>query len=186
MRHAPRVAADGAERLRSVQLQPVGHGAADAAQEAYFGWSVGISSESGGNAVAGAWGTNGVGAAFIFEYDASTFSLVNKLVANDAAPNDQFGRAVAIDGAEALIGAPNKACSTTGVCGAAYIFEQVQMGGSKMWAEVQKLIPDDAAAGDTFGGSVAISASSGGWAVVGAPGKTGVRLYSGAASDAGV
>ena len=59
------------------------------------------------------------------------------------------------------------ASAKNGARGAAYVF--VRSGGGT-WTQQQKLLPNDAAASDTFGSAVAISAN-GGTAIVGAQGK---------------
>jgi FG-GAP repeat protein len=80
-----------------------------------------------------------------------------KLIASDAAAFDQFGISVALSasGKTALIGAVGDECTAGNFCGAAYVFVRGQDG----WVERQKLTASDAAQDDSFGGSVALSAS---------------------------
>ena len=83
-----------------------------------------------------------------------------KLTARNAAIDDQFGSSVAVSGDTALVGVPydDDAGSDSG---AAYIF--VRSGTS--WIQQAKLTASDAAAGDLFGQSVAVSGDT---ALVGA------------------
>ena len=70
-----------------------------------------------------------------------------KLVAADAAEDDDFGGTVAIDGDTVVVGAYRKDDKT----GAVYVLR------ASDGEELAKLTASDAAAGDNFGGSVAIS-----------------------------
>ena len=93
------------------------------------------------------------------------FPELVKLVANDAAASDNFGRSVAVDGGTIVIGAHGKDDLT----GAAYV-RRASDG-----EELAKLMASDAAAGDKFGYSVAIAGDT---VVVGAlEAGTGGRVY---------
>jgi hypothetical protein len=82
-----------------------------------------------------------------------TFSLLQKLLAPDAAAGDQFGGSVAISGDTVVVGAPaNPLEPAPSGAGSAYVF--VRTGG--LWAHQQTLVPADSAVGDEFGISVAI------------------------------
>jgi len=108
------------------------------------------------------------GSAYIFSRDelgANQWGQVAKLVASDAAAGDHFGFAVGISGTHAIVGAPDDADAGAN-SGAAYIFDR-DMGGANAWGQVQKLVASDAALGDVFGISVAISSD---FAIVGARG----------------
>jgi len=89
------------------------------------------------------------------------------LTASDGAANDYLGTSVAVssDGNTAISGAYNKSGG-----GAAYVY--FRTGTS--WVQQQKLTASDAASGDYFGVSVALS-SNGNTALVGAMGKTSFR-----------
>jgi hypothetical protein len=106
----------------------------------------------------------------------STFRSLLKLVAADAADNNSFGMAVAVDGAYALVGAPGEDGNGTN-SGAAYLFLQSQ-GGLDGWGQVMKFVASDAGDEDLFGISVAIS---GDYAVVGAVAEDGAGTSRGAA-----
>jgi nucleoside-specific outer membrane channel protein Tsx len=134
--------------------------ASDAAAGDQFGLSVAI---SGHLALVGAnLDDDGVvesGSAYVFDRLGGNWSQVAKLTASDAANGDDFGQSVAISGHLALVGA---LVDDDGGdrSGSAYVFD-----GSAGWNQVTKLTASDAAAGDLFGGSVAIS---GNLAVIGA------------------
>ncbi|MGB7949099.1 MAG: FG-GAP repeat protein, partial [Candidatus Binatia bacterium] len=86
-----------------------------------------------------------------------------KLTASDPAPN-QFGSSVAISGNIAMVGGPADSHAGISFAGSAYLFD-VTTG-----QQLTKLTASDAAVGDSFGVSVAIS---GNFAVVGAAGGNG-------------
>lgn len=124
----------------------------------HFGVSVAI---SGTTAIVGkprdlGQGIIDAGAAYIF--DTSTGMQTFKLVADDAAMDDQFGSSVAINGTIAIVGAiyVNDNGENSG---AAYLFD------TTTGQQIIKLLPDDGVAWDFFGISVAISGTT---AVVGA------------------
>ncbi|HXG63632.1 MAG TPA: hypothetical protein VNO70_00905 [Blastocatellia bacterium] len=75
--------------------------------------------------------------------------IETKLTASDAASSDAFGFSVAISGDTVVVGAPFDET----IAGSAYVF--VRSGS--MWTEQSKLTASDAAEGDAFGNSVAIS-----------------------------
>jgi hypothetical protein len=129
--------------------------ASDGVSPDFFGFSVAI---SGSTAVVGAYGKNsGAGASYAFVRSGTTWSQQAELTASDGAAQDGFGRAVAISGSTAVIGAAGK---NSGV-GVAYAF--VRSGTT--WSQQAELIGSDSTFAN-FGASVAISGST---AVVGAP-----------------
>ncbi len=119
-----------------------------------FGRSVALDGEG---VVIGASGDtdNGeaTGSAYVFTFDGTNWTQVQKLTASDGAAFDRFGFFVALDGNTAIIG--------TGFGGeAAYVFT---FDGAT-WSEVQKLTPSDAAANDRLGECVGLN---GGTAIIG-------------------
>jgi hypothetical protein len=72
----------------------------------------------------------------------------------DAEASDQFGRAVAIDGTLAAVGVTNDRVFGVAM-GSVAVFERDQ-GGADVWGQIAKLIAEDGAAKDQFGGSVAV------------------------------
>lgn len=144
--------------------------ASDATSLAFFGASVAI---DGTTATIGAPHDTGVayqsGSAYIF--DTSSGQQLLKLVASDAAQGDEFGLSVAISGNTAVVGAPFDDDAGPD-SGSAYVFN------ADTGEQLFKLSASDAAAGDEFGHSVAISGTT---AVVGAPFQSNGVFASGAA-----
>ena len=128
-----------------------------------FGSSVSI---SGNYAIVGAPSDddNGdlSGSAYIFERQGNIWTEVTKIAASGAAERDEFGISVSISGSYAIVGAdePGDNDNASG-SGSAYIFQRKE----NTWIQAAKLTARDAAEGDEFGYSVAIS---GDYAIVGA------------------
>ncbi|NIR35974.1 MAG: hypothetical protein GWN79_05675, partial [Actinobacteria bacterium] len=150
--------ADGWGQLRKLT-------ASDGAADDEYGKSVAI---SGDTVLIGAWheadAGSDSGAAYVVTLAGCDWTEVDKPVAGDGAADDHFGLAVALDGDQALIGAPDDDDAGAG-SGAAYLFQR-NTGGVDTWGQVKKLTASDAAAGDSFGTAVALH---GDLAVVGAP-----------------
>jgi hypothetical protein len=140
----------GGERLKLT--------ASDATEGDRFGDSAAI---SGGTAIVGAPGdlfgvSSTSGSAYIF--NAANGQQLFKLTVPDAAAVDNFGWSVAISGSIAIVGVPNDDDAGS-ASGSAYLFDSTT--GRRLF----KLTAFDAAAGDNFGWSVAISGTT---AIVGA------------------
>jgi len=140
--------------------------AADGEDGDFFGWSVAV---DGATAIIGArWdddhGANS-GSAYIFREIGGSWQQVAKLTAADAESDDRFGISVAISGNTVLVGASwgDDACPSVPDCnsGSAYVFREID----GTWQQIAKLGAADAAHGDLFGVS---SALSGDTAVIGA------------------
>ena len=101
------------------------------------------------------------GAAYIFVRNGTAWIQQAKLTHQNAVPGDQFGRAVAVYGDNALIGA-HRSDATGPDSGAAYIFTRT--GGT--WRQDFQLLPNDSGLGDEFGYAVDLTS---GVAIVGAP-----------------
>ena len=136
--------------------------ASDAVAGDWFGWFVAI---SGDTIVVGAYGDDdageGSGSAYVFSRDQggpNNWGQVAKLCASDAAAGDRFGVSVAISGDTLVIGAglDDDAGNNSG---SAYVFSRNE-GGPNNWGQVTKLCASDAAAGDLFGSSVAVSGNT--------------------------
>ena len=131
-----------------------------------FGISVAV---DGDTAVVGAYqdddATNGdnSGSAHVFTRSSPTapWSWSAKLTASDAAANDEFGIAVAVDGDTIVVGAHQNDSNK----GAAYVF--TWNSSNSKWEQKAKLTASDAAANDEFGISVAVHGDT---VVVGTPG----------------
>jgi hypothetical protein len=131
--------------------------ASDGVSPDFFGFSVAI---SGSTAVVGTdspGGVYGKNAAYVFVRSVTTWTQQAELTASDGAATDGFGRAVAISGSTAVIGAAGK--NSGG--GVAYAFVRSRT----TWSQQAELIGSDSSFHD-FGDSVAISGST---AVIGAP-----------------
>lgn len=117
----------------------------------YYGASVALSKST---ALVGAWddgsGKN-AGLAFVYTTNGMAWTKETTLVPTDPDALDTFGYSVALSGDTALIGSNGNDDLGTD-SGAAYIF--VRTGTT--WAQDQKLVASDGAAGDAFGYSVAI------------------------------
>ena len=123
-----------------------------------FGWSVAI---SGDTAIVGSvdvFGGSNRGSAYVYQRDqggANNWGQVTKITACDAADGDLFAASVAISGDTAIVGSDldNDHGSSSG---SAYVYRRDE-GGVDNWGHDTKLTASDAAAGDQFGRSVAIS-----------------------------
>jgi hypothetical protein len=122
--------------------------ASDAAALDNLGFAVAVDADS---AVVGAIyddhsGGSNAGSAYVFVRSGAAWTQQAKLVASDAGASDLFGRAVAVNGDAALIGA-NQDDHAGGIdAGSAYLF--VRSGG--VWSQQSKLVSADAAS-DSFG-----------------------------------
>ena len=142
--------------------------ASDGASGDNLGGSVAISGDTiaagAPNATVGANG--GQGAVYVFVKPSAGWqngTETAKLTASDGAANDQLGYRVGIAGNTIVAGAPQM---QTAGNGAAYVFVKGTSGWSA--ATQAKLTSSDATSGDSFGGTVAISADAG-TVAVGAP-----------------
>lgn len=135
--------------------------ASDAAPLDHFGWSVSVSDDV---AIVGAYQDDDAGgdsgSAYVFRFDGNTWFEETKLTASDGAAEDCFGWSVSVNDDVVVVGAyhNNDAGAESG---SAYAY---RFDGST-WIE-EKWTSSDAATGDLFGYSVAVS---GHVALVGAP-----------------
>lgn len=118
----------------------------------YFGGAIAVSGEV---AIIGAQLDDDLGesagAAYVFRFDGAQWVEEAKLTASDGESADEFGCAVAVSGAYALVGA--RGDDDFGVAsGAAYVFHY----DGASWSEQAKLTADDGASFDFFGWSVAL------------------------------
>lgn len=138
--------------------------AADARAGNYFGAAVAL---DGDRALIGAplggddaYFAGDAGSAYLFERRGTRWEQIAKLTVAKPASGDLFGRALALAGDTALIGAYGD--RDNGVnSGAAYLFEATDAG----WVERAKLKADDGGSDDRFGSAVALD---GGTALIGA------------------
>jgi hypothetical protein len=142
--------------------------APDGATNDHFGWDVAI---SGDTVIIGAYdhkiGANtSQGAAYVYTRSGTSWTLQQKLTANDGGANDSFGYSVALDGDTAAIGALNDDIfATNDNRGSAYVFTRT----GATWAQQAKFTAQADKAGNGFGTDVAVSANT---VVVGHPLET--------------
>ena len=129
----------------------------DGAAEDFFGISIAL---SGDVAVVGAYGDDddGTDSGSAYLFDTTTGEQIAKLLPNDGAAHDWFGLNVAISGDTAIVGAYGDGDNGTN-SGSAYLFDTIT------GEQIAKLLPNDGAASDLFGSSIAISGDT---AIVGA------------------
>jgi LPXTG-site transpeptidase (sortase) family protein len=103
---------------------------------------------------------NNAGAAYVYVRSGQTWVLEAELTANNAAPGDTFGVAVAISGNTLAVGAtgvdmpdPQNDDEVLNDVGAVYIFTR----RNGVWTQQAKLQPSDWAEDDAFGSAVALS-----------------------------
>jgi hypothetical protein len=93
------------------------------------------------------------GAAYVFEFNGSTWQSQGKLVASDGSSVDRFGYSVAVSNNVIAVGAREDDTAVGGDAGSAYIFTR----SGTSWTQQPRLNPTDPLNGDRFGGSVALS-----------------------------
>ncbi len=139
---------DGSNWLETTVLIP-----SDGQDVDYFGHSVSL---SGTRALIGAYGNsqNGAnsGAAYVFDFDGSSWTQNQKLLAIDGVSSDQFGYSVSLSGDWALVGASHENAMGN-YSGSAYLF--AYSGAS--WSQDQKIMAADGAFADNFAASVSLS-----------------------------
>ncbi len=141
--------------------------AADGAAGDQFGHAVALSSsfEGGDTALVGApYDDVGAqadqGSAYVFTRSDTTWTQRAQLAAAGGATGDEFGHSVALIAVTALVGAVGDDAGQ----GSAYVF----LGAGATWNQQARLTAADGAAGDLFGGAVALSYPDGSRALVGA------------------
>lgn len=134
-----------------------------------FGTSLAV---AGDLLVVGAETAAGEGMVMIFERDrggpgawGAVATILESDVGDSGAGDELFGRAVAVDGDNLLIGAPPTVTFSSDNDGSAYLFSRDPVDRDR-WAYVTRLAPADAGAeNDGFGGPIALEGDT---AVVGA------------------
>jgi hypothetical protein len=121
-----------------------------------FGCSVAI---EGGILIGGARedtaiiGQQASGAAYVYEFNGSTWQSAGKLTASDGAATDRFGWSVAVSDNFIAVGARNDDTIAGIDAGSVYIFAR----NNGTWTQTQKIAPADSVSNDRFGESVALS-----------------------------
>ena len=140
--------------------------ASDAAQGDQFGITLALAGDTLGVGAPNATGNAGSlsGVVYVFRRNGETWAEAQKLAAGGAAPFDNFGFSLALDGSTLAVGAPfHDRGSSRGNAGTVYVFES----DGTTWSQRSELTAADGAADDQFGSAVALS---GGVLVVGARG----------------
>jgi hypothetical protein len=113
-------------------------------------------------------GGDDAGSVALFRRGDAGWERVARVLAPDGAPEDQFGRSVALSGDHLLVGAPRDIAGVDlAEQGSAHLFRRNAAGD---WVAVVKLVAPDGLDGDGFGFNVAMSGSR---LLVAAPGHDG-------------
>ncbi|MGE0127290.1 MAG: putative Ig domain-containing protein [Blastocatellales bacterium] len=117
------------------------------------------------------------GSAYVFVVRDNRSVEQQRLIANDGAGEEQFGRAVALDGDTLAVGANEYDPGPNQGQGAVYVFTR---GGAAqpVWTLQQKLFANDGVVGNAFGRALALDADT---LAIGAPGDGVVNTGPGAA-----
>jgi FG-GAP repeat len=99
---------------------------------------------------------NRSGSVYVFQKNATAWSQVGKLKADDGRAYDNFDASVAIGNAIIVVGAHRDDNEIGTDAGSAYVFRDSYNSG-KDWVQVAKLVGSDATTGDRYGSSVAMS-----------------------------
>jgi hypothetical protein len=135
------------------------------------------------------FGATNNGSIYVFDFTAIGWQLAAKITPNDLTNNSNFGQRVAINGrtvvataATSLFSTNTNVTFTVTTPGASYVYLRSETNQYfRPWNLQQKLVPTNAAAGDQFGYSVAVSADT---VLVGAPfSSSGGSVYAYARND---
>ncbi|HEY6942375.1 hypothetical protein [Dokdonella sp.] len=110
--------------------------------------------------------SGGQGIVYVYRYVDGAWTLVQSLTADDAAPGEEFGNAIALQGSIAMIAMHNAAIGGLAQAGAVYVF---RYDGSQ-WVQAQKLVADAPLLVANFGDSIALDGDT---AVIGAGNERG-------------
>jgi hypothetical protein len=113
------------------------------------------------------------GAAFVFERDQGgpdAWGMTKRLVADEAAPGDRFGSALALAGDDLWVGAEGADGDFTNQ-GAVYHYGR-DHGGAGTWGEAARIEVEDGLPNDSFGSALALDGAA---AMVGANGRDASR-----------
>jgi hypothetical protein len=132
--------------------------ASDAAAFDNLGFSVAVDMDTAlvGSIFDDHAGGSNAGSAYVFFRAGGAWSQQAKLTASDAASSDSFGRAVALAGDVAVVGANQDDHAGGSNAGSAYLFSRT--GGS--WTQRAKATASDSASSDFFGSSVAMDGTT--------------------------
>ena len=127
-----------------------------------FSWSLGIEGDLllSGAPLADPNGGNS-GAAYLFRWNGTAWRQIAKLIAEDGAEGDWFGKSVAVSGDTAVVGAnlddgPLRGEFFDDDTGSVYIFVRETIGGVEVWRQQAKLRAPEQLEWAEFGFDVAI------------------------------
>jgi len=124
--------------------------ASDGAANDSFGMSMSL---DGSTLVIGATGADGHGAAYVFQgFNGTFWKETQKLVADDAAPGDNFGDAIGVSGSEVLIAADVATVDGNTSRGAGYLFATPD---GVTWTQTHKFVASDGTTDDFLGAAAA-------------------------------
>ncbi|HKQ79544.1 MAG TPA: putative Ig domain-containing protein, partial [Blastocatellia bacterium] len=131
----------------------------DGGQWDHFGGSIALDDDT--LVVSASSADNGAniaqGAVYVYTRSGAVWTLQQKLTAGDGASYDYFGSAVALDGDTLAVGASGDTIQFDYENqGSAYVFTR----SGATWTQQQKLIANDGALDDFFGGAVALSGNT--------------------------
>lgn len=129
------------------------------ASDAAAGDSLGLAVALGGGlALVGAIedDDNGGSSGSAYLFDAASGEQLAKMLPDDGAPGDRFGQAVAIGGGIAVVSAYTDRDNGAG-SGSVYVFDVSHPSNP---TQLAKILPDDGAAGDLFGFSLALDGTT--------------------------
>lgn len=110
--------------------------------------------------------SGGQGAVYVYRYAAGQWTLAQTLVADDAAPGEEFGNAIAVQGSTALIAMHFAQIDNLPQAGAVYVFHD----DGTQWVQTQKLVAGTPLLVANFGDSIALDGTT---AVIGASNERG-------------
>ncbi|MEZ6014919.1 MAG: FG-GAP repeat protein [Planctomycetota bacterium] len=96
-----------------------------------------------------------LGAAYVFQRNVSDWEFVTRIAPSSRAPGDRFGSRVAVSGSFFAISAPGADHAGAADSGEVYLYERLNTSASS-FALRARLAPNDYAAGDGFGQSLAL------------------------------
>lgn len=141
----------------------------DPMQADFFGFSVAISADPLRVAIGSPFNDQGgpqSGAVYVFRQNVGGWMPEAKVIADDAAPNSEFGYSVSMtDGGDRVLVGARSDDHVQLNAGTSYVF----IRNGKSWSQEARLSPPGVAAGDRLGTSVALDGVAGQIAVVGAP-----------------
>jgi hypothetical protein len=113
--------------------------------------------------------SGGQGIVYVYRHVDGEWTLAQELTADDAAPGEEFGNAIAVQGTTALIATHLAQINGIPHAGAVYVFNY----DGTQWLQTQKLVADTPLLVANFGDSVALDGTT---AVIGASNERGAAL----------